>query len=145
MSKDLVLNKKAFHDFEIIESFEAGIVLVGSEIKSLKDHGGSLQDSYVVIKKNELFLENSYIAIYKFSKSFSHDERRERKLLMNRIEINKLAKKVKEKGFSIIPISIYLKKGYAKVKIALAKGKKAYDKRAKLKEREAKASIRKSF
>jgi SsrA-binding protein len=145
MSKDLISNKKAFHDYEIIESFEAGIVLVGSEIKSLKDHGGSLQDAYVIVKKNELFLENSYIAAYKFSKSFPHEERRERKLLMNRIEINKIAKKVKEKGFSIIPLSIYLKKGYAKVKIALARGQKAHDKRAKLKEKEAKSSIKNSF
>ncbi|NGX56858.1 MAG: SsrA-binding protein [Candidatus Anoxychlamydiales bacterium] len=145
MSKDLVSNKKAFYDYEILDTFEAGIVLVGSEIKSLKDHTGSLQDSYVIIKKNELFVENLYIAPYKFSKAFPHEERRQRKLLMHRHEIDKIAKKTKEKGFSIIPLSIYLKKGKAKIKIAIAKGKKAFDKRAKMKEKEDKASLRKIF
>ncbi len=140
--KDLVQNKKAYHDFEILQTFEAGIVLLGSEIKALKNHLASLQDSYVDIKNDELWLINSYIAPYKFSTTFPHKERRKRKLLMHKKEILKIKRKIQEKGFTLIALSIYLKKSRAKVKIALAKGKKAYDKRAKLKEKAQKREIK---
>lgn len=143
--QDLVSNRKAFHDYEILETYEAGIVLLGSEIKSLRDNGGSLQDSYVEIKDDELWLINSSIISYKFSASFTHEERRKRKLLMHKTEIVKLKRKVQEKGMTIIPISIYLKDGRAKVKIAIAKGKKAYDKRAHLKEKSEKREIQKAL
>lgn len=135
---DLVSNRRAFHDYEILETFEAGIVLLGSEIKSLRNHGGSLQDAYVDIRKGSPWLINSSIAPYSHgSAAFNHPERRERKLLMHKREIESLRRSSQEKGLTLIPLAIYLnKKGIAKVKVAIAKGKKAYDKRAALKERE---------
>ena len=113
--------------------------------KSLRNHGGSLSEAYIIIKKNELWLINSYIAPYKFGTAHNHKERRERKLLMHKKEILKLEKKIKEKSLALIPLSLYLKTGIAKVKIALAKGKKTYDKRASIKEKEAKKSIQRSI
>ena len=139
MSKtsDLVSNRKAFHDYEIIDTYEAGIVLLGTEIKSLRQNGGSLQDAYVDFKGFELWLINSSMAPYTYGNLFNHPEKRERKLLMRKKEIEKLKKLKAEKGLQIIPLSIFLnKKGIAKVKIATARGKKAYDKRAALKKKE---------
>ena len=141
MEKDLVSNRKAFHDYEIIDTFEAGIVLLGTEIKSLRNHGGSLQDAYILINGTEAILKNASIAIYSFGGAFNHEDKRERKLLLHKREIEKLKVLSQEKGLSLIPIAIYLKKGIAKVKIATARGKKTYDKRAALKEREHKKSI----
>lgn len=142
---ELVSNRKAGHDYEILETFEAGIVLVGTEIKSLKNHGGSLQDSYVDAKGAEFWLLNSSISPYTFGNVFNHEEKRPRKLLMHKREIAKIRRTVIEKGLVLIPLSIYLnKKGIAKVKIAIAKGKKAYDKRAALKEREDKRSMQRA-
>ena len=141
-SSELVSNRKAFHDFEVLETFEAGIILLGTEIKSLRNHGGSLQDSYVDVKGPDFILLNSSIAPYSFGNLFNHEEKRKRKLLMHKKEMDKLRNTVIQKGLSLIPISIYLnKKGIAKVKIGLAKPKKAYDKRAALKEREDKRSM----
>jgi len=134
---DLVSNRRAFHDYEILETFEAGIALLGTEIKSLRNHGGSLQDAYVDIRKGEPFLINSSIAPYSFGNINNHPERRERKLLMHHREIEYLKKLTQEKGLTLIPLAIYFnKKGFAKVKIAAAKGKKSYDKRAAIKKRE---------
>jgi SsrA-binding protein len=134
---DLVSNRRAFHDYEILETFEAGIALLGTEIKSLRNHGGSLQDAYVDIRKGELWLINSSIAPYSFGNINNHPERRDRKLLMHLREIENLKKLTQEKGLTLIPLSIYFnKKGIAKVKIASAKGKKSYDKRAAIKKRE---------
>ena len=134
---DLVSNRRAFHDYEILETFEAGIILLGTEIKSLRNHGGSLQDSYVDIRKDELWLINSSIAPYSFGNINNHPERRERKLLMHHREIEYLDRLLQEKGLTLIPLSIYFnKKGIAKIKIASAKGKKTYDKRAAIKKRE---------
>ncbi len=134
---ELVSNRKAGHDYEILETFEAGIVLVGTEIKSLRNHGGALQDSYVDARDSSLWLINCSIAPYSFGNIHNHEERRERRLLMHKREIAKLARLKVEKGLQIIPLSMFLnKKGIVKVRIATAKGKKAYDKRAALKERE---------
>ncbi len=141
MEKDLVSNRKAFHDYEIIDTFEAGIVLLGTEIKSLRSHGGSLQDSYVIINATGAYLKNCSIAPYSYGGVFNHEDKRERKLLLHKREIEKLKILSQEKGLTLIPIAIYLKAGIAKVKIATAKGKKNYDKRAALKEREHKKSI----
>ena len=137
-SSELVSNRRAGHDYEILETFEAGIILFGSEIKSLRNHGGSLQDAYVDVRaSNELWLLHASIAPYTFSNVHNHEEKRARKLLMHKREIEKLRHTVKEKGLALIPLSIYLnKRGIAKVKIALAKGKRSYDKRAALKKRE---------
>ncbi len=142
--KELVSNRKAGHDYEILDTFEAGVILLGSEIKSLRNHGGSLQDAYVDVRGAFLTLLNCSIAPYSKGGTgvFNHEERRPRKLLMHKKEIEKLRKSVQEKGLTVIPLSIYLnKKGIAKVKIALAKGKKAYDKRAALKEKADKRSM----
>lgn len=145
-SSELVSNRKAGHDYEILETFEAGLVLVGTEIKSLKNHGGSLQDSYVDVKGPELWLLNSTIAPYTFGNVFNHEDKRPRKLLMHKKEIEKIRRTIVEKGLLLIPLSIYLnKKGMAKVKIAIARGKKAYDKRAALKEREDKRSMQRAI
>lgn len=139
---ELVSNRRAYHDYEILDTYEAGIMLLGTEIKSLRNHGGTLQDAYVDVKGSELWLINSSIAPYSFGNIHNHEERRPRKLLMHKGEIAKLRKQVAEKGLTVIPLSMFLnKRGYAKVRIALAKGKKAHDKRAALKERDAKRAI----
>lgn len=134
---ELVSNRKAGHDYEILETFEAGIILLGTEIKSLRNHGGALQDAFVDVRGPDFLLMNASIAPYSFGNLFNHEDKRPRKLLLHKREIEKLRTTVIQKGLSLIPLSIYLnKKGIAKVKIALAKGKKSYDKRASLKERE---------
>lgn len=142
--KELVSNRKAGHDYEILETFEAGIILLGSEIKSLRNHGGSLQDAYVDVRGPSPTLLNSSIAPYSKGGTgvFNHEERRPRKLLMHKREIEKLRRAAQEKGLAVIPLSIYLNpKGIAKVRIALAKGKKAHDKRAALKEKADRRSM----
>jgi SsrA-binding protein len=141
MAEDLVSNRKAFHNYEISDTFEAGIVLLGTEIKSLRIGGGSLQDAYVIFHHGVMWLKNASIAPYKFGSVFNHEERRERKLLLHKRETLKLRAATDEKGLTIIPLAIYLKNGFAKVKIGIAKGKKAHDKRASIKEREHKRAI----
>lgn len=140
-TKELVSNRKATHNYQILETFEAGVILMGTEIKSLRDNGGSLQDAYVKVVGQEMWLINCSIAPYRFGNVFNHEDRRERKLLMHKREISKLKVSVQEKGFALIPLSIYLKNGRAKVKVALAKGKKAMDKRDDIKARDAKRQI----
>lgn len=143
---ELVSNRKATYDYEILETFEAGIVLLGSEIKSLRNHGGSLQDSYVDVRGRDITLLNSSIAPYSHGGVFNHEERRPRKLLLHKREVEKLRRIVQEKGLAVIPLSIFLnKKGIAKVRIAIAKGKKAYDKRAALKEKEDQRSVKRAL
>ncbi|MES2122528.1 MAG: SsrA-binding protein SmpB [Chlamydiota bacterium] len=139
---ELVSNRKALHDYEVIETFESGIVLVGSEVKSLRAHGGSLQDAYVLVNdRNEVILKNSSIAPYRFGNVFNHVDRRERKLLLHKRETAKLKALSQEKGLTLIPLAMYLKDGFVKVKIACARGKKAYDKRQALKEKDHKRTI----
>jgi SsrA-binding protein len=134
--EDLVSNRKAFHHYEVLETHEAGIILLGTEIKSLRAHGGNLQDAFVVFHQGTPYLKNASIAPYKYGNLFNHEERRERKLLLHKREIAKLQSVVSEKGLSVIPLAMYLKNGFVKVKLAIARGKKAYDKRAALKKRE---------
>jgi len=131
--KVLVKNSKAFYDYFLDDFLEAGIVLTGTEIKSLRDGGGSLSDSYVILRNEEIFLLNMHIAPYKSGNLFNHEPLRTRKLLLNKKEILKYAKAVKEKGLTIVPTKIYLLRGRAKIEIALAKGKKNYDKREAIK------------
>lgn len=138
---ELVSNRRAFHDYEILETFEAGIVLLGTEIKSLRAHGGSLQESYVIISQGIPILKNSSISPYKFGNLFNHTEKRERKLLLHKREILKLHAFCQEKGLTLIPLALYLKNGCAKVKIGVARGKKLHDKRSAVKEREHKKDI----
>lgn len=134
-------NKKAFHNFFISDLYECGIALVGSEVKSVRQGGISLSDSYVQIKNGELILVNTYIKPYENAANFKPEDRRSRKLLMHKAEIEKLDKKVKEKGYSLVPTKVYLKNGLIKVEIGLAKGKKLYDKREVLKEKSIKMDI----
>jgi len=145
MAEDLVSNRKAFHNYEILETFEAGIVLLGTEIKSLRDHGGSLQDAYVVLHHGEAWLKNASIAPYKFGNIYNHEDKRERKLLLHKREILKLKTSTEEKGLTVVPLAMYLNKGIVKVKIAVARGKKAYDKRAAVKAREDKRAIERAM
>ena len=131
--KILVKNSKAFFDYFLDDFLEAGLVLTGTEIKSLREGGGSLSDSYVILRNEEIFLLNMHIAPYKSGNLFNHEPLRTRKLLLNKKEILKYAKAVKEKGLTIVPTKIYLLRGRAKIEIALAKGKKNYDKREAIK------------
>lgn len=146
MMADLVSNRRIFHDYEILETFEAGIILMGTEIKSLRQSGGSLQDAYVDVRKNELYLLQCSIAPYKHGNIYNHEEKRPRKLLMHKREIERLRRATQEKGLALVPLAIYLtKRGFAKVKIAIARGKKRFDKRAALKEREATRSVERAL
>ncbi len=135
-------NKKAFFDFFISDLLEAGIVLEGCEVKSVRAGGASLTDSFVVVKNGEMFLKNAYIKPYEKTSSFKPDERRSRKLLLNKAEILKFERMAKEKGFSIVATKIYFNDaGRVKVEIGLAKGKKLYDKRRSLKDKAVKRDI----
>lgn len=134
--KLIAQNKKAYHDFEIGDKFEAGIVLLGTEVKSLRDGRANLKDSYAKVKKNEVFLVGLHISPYSHASYDNHDPERVRKLLLHRSEIKKLLGKTQERGYSLVPLKVYFKDGRAKVEIALAKGKKEYDKRHSLKKKE---------
>jgi SsrA-binding protein len=131
-------NRKARHDYHIEGVYEAGIVLTGTEVKSLRAGRASLVDGYAIVERGEAWLENVHIPEYSQGTWTNHSTRRRRKLLLNRVEIDKLTGKIKESGFTLVPISIYFKDGKAKVEIALAKGKKDYDKRHSLKEQQDK-------
>ncbi len=129
MNKDIAVNKKAYHDFEIIDTYEAGMVLQGTEIKSVRLGKVQLKESYVSFVHGEAFVKGMNISQYDHGNRFNHEEMRERKLLLNRSEINKLQNKVKLQGLAVIPLKVYLKNGRAKMEIALARGKTLHDKR----------------
>ncbi len=133
--KVVAQNRKARHNYFIEDSYEAGMVLKGTEVKALREGKANLKDGYARIKGGELFLMDVHISPYAFGNRLNHDPLRPRKLLMHGGEIHRLTGKVKEKGFSLIPLSIYFSRGKAKVSLALAKGKKLYDKRETLKRR----------
>ncbi len=131
-------NRKAFHDYFIEEKFEAGIVLRGTEVKSIREGRVNLQESYASIKDNEVYLHHCHISPYSHGNILNHDPTRTRKLLLHRKEINKLIGWTQQKGLTIVPLRIYFsKRGHAKIEIALAKGKKHHDRRESIKEREA--------
>ena len=131
-----ILNRKARHDYFIEEEYECGIELFGTEIKSIRKGSCNIKDSYAVVKNNELFALNIFIAHYTEGNIFNHDERRTRKLLMHKSEIKKLQSKVEVQGYTLIPLKIYFKNNKAKVLLGLCKGKKEYDKRETIKERD---------
>lgn len=139
--KTVCQNKKAGHNYYLDEFLEAGLVLLGAEVKSLRDGRANLVDSYARVKRGEVFLHNMHISPYPFSHGLDLDPTRTRKLLLKRREIRRLIGKTEIKGYSLIPTKVYFKKGRAKVEIALARGKKKYDKRASLKEKELKREI----
>jgi SsrA-binding protein len=134
--KPVTTNRIASHNYELFDRYEAGIVLKGYEVKSIRAGAVNIRDSYVVIKNNEVFLVGSHIAPYSHMTSERYDPTRTRKLLLKRAEINRLVGKVKEKGFTLIPTRIYFKNGIAKLEFALAKGKRLFDKREQIKKRD---------
>lgn len=141
-----IKNKRATFDFEIVETFTAGIVLTGTEIKSVRIGKASLVDSFCYEERGEIWLKNMYIAEYSFGSYNNHATRRDRKLLLQRREIQKLQKSGKETGFTIVPLRVFInERGLAKVVIAIARGKKEYDKRQSIKEREDKRAIDRMF
>ncbi|MFA5778687.1 MAG: SsrA-binding protein SmpB [Elusimicrobiota bacterium] len=143
--KIIATNRKARFNFEILETFEAGIVLDGGEVKSARDGKVDLKDGYVGLEKNEIFLYNINISPYKFTSGgleLEYNPQRPRKLLLHKKEIIKLQNKVNEKGFAIVPTEVYFKNGLVKVEIAVAKGKKLWDKREAIREREENKRIR---
>jgi len=143
--KVVCVNRKARHDYHIEEVFEAGLVLTGSEVKSLRDGRANLKDSYGRILKDEAFLLNAHISPYPAANRFNHDPTRTRKLLLHKQEIRRLAGKVQERGLTLIPLKLYFKNGRAKVELALARGKKLYDKRESLRKKAAQREIERSL
>lgn len=137
-----IKNKKAYFDYTVLEELEAGISLVGTEIKSVRKGSVDLKDSFITIKNGEVFILNMYIAKYEEGNIFNHDERRTRKLLLHKKEITKLKEKVSTEGLTLIPLKLYFKKNHVKVLVGLCKGKKLYDKRASIKERDLKREAR---
>ncbi len=137
-----ILNRKAKYNYQIFDTIEAGIVLTGTEIKSLRLGKANIRDSYVRVKNNEMYIINMHISSYENGNIFNHDETRERKLLLHKKEILKFRDKIKLEGYTIVPLKVYLKNGRAKVLIGLAKGKKNYDKREDIKKRDIERNIR---
>jgi SsrA-binding protein len=137
-----VRNKRAGFDFEIIQSFEAGIMLTGSEIKSIRDGGGSINEAYCLMRDGELYIKNMNIPEYSHGSYANHEPTRLRKLLLKKRELERIDSKIREKGFAIIPVRVFIgERGYAKVEIALARGKKKFDKRNSLKQKETKREM----
>lgn len=141
-----IKNKRATFDYELVETFTAGIVLTGTEIKSIRAGKASLADTYCLIENSEVWVKNMYIAEYEFGSYNNHSARRDRKLLLNRKEIQRLMRSDKEAGFTIVPTRLFInERGLAKLVIALARGKKQYDKRQSIKEREDKRAMDRMF
>ena len=141
-SKVEIKNKKAKYEYEFIETFTAGIQLFGTEIKSIRNNKASISEAYAVMVKNELFIRNMYIADYENGGHFNHESKRDRKLLLNKLELSKINKKIKNKGLTIVPTRLFISSnGWAKMNIAVAKGKKIYDKREDLKTKDIKREI----
>ncbi len=140
----LAVNKKAFHDYAIEDTYEAGIQLLGTEVKSLRDGGVNLKDGYARVERGEVFVYCN-ISPYKAGNINNHDPLRRRKLLLHQGEINRILGKTVQKGYSIVPLKIYFKRGIAKLEIGVARGKKLYDKREDLKKREAGREMAQAF
>jgi len=138
-------NRKAYHDYHIEETIEAGISLLGTEVKSLREGKGNLKDSYVLVKDNEVFLLNCHISPYSHGNITNHEPLRTRKLLLHKKEIERLRGKVAQKGYALVPLKIYFKGSRAKVEVGLAKGKRLFEKRESIKEREAKRTIERAM
>ncbi|MBS4008770.1 MAG: SsrA-binding protein SmpB [Clostridium sp.] len=138
-------NRKAFHDYHIDEKYEAGMVLTGTEVKSIRSGKANLKDSYARIENSEVFIHNMHVSPYEQGNRFNHEPLRKRKVLMNRREISRLIGLTREKGYTLIPLKLYARKGFIKVEIALARGKKQYDKRDAIATKEAKREVERVF
>ncbi len=139
-----IINRKAKHDYFIDSTIECGIVLTGTEIKSIRNGSANLKDSYAYVRNGEVFLINMFIAPYKEGNIFNHDERRKRKLLLHKKEILKLETKIKEESYTLVPLKLYFSKGRAKILLGVCRGKKNYDKRETIKERDLKREYSKN-
>ena len=140
-----IVNRQARHNYQIFDTFEAGIVLTGTEIKSIRNGKANLRDSYANIKNGEVFLLNMHISLYDEGNRFNHNETRTRKLLLHKKEILKLNDKIRLDGYTLIPLKLYFKKNIAKIELGLSKGKKDYDKREAIKERDIKRELEKKY
>ena len=140
-----ILNRKARYDYEIEDTYEAGIVLTGTEIKSIREGKVNIKDSYAIIRNDEIYLLNTHISIYEEGNRFNHEEDRTRKLLLHKKEILKLRDKLEVEGYTLVPLKIYFVKNKAKVLIGVAKGKKNYDKKESIKERDIQRELEKDF
>ena len=138
-------NRKAYHDYTIEETIEGGLQLLGTEVKSLRQGKANLKDSYVIIKDSEVFLINCHISPYSHGNIMNHDPLRTRKLLLKRKEIERLKGKTQQKGYTLIPLKLYFKGSFAKVEVGFAKGKRKYEKRDTIREREAKRTIERAL
>ena len=134
MDKIVATNRKARHEYEVEDTFEAGMVLTGTEVKSLRSGGCSLQDGYAVVRNGEITLKGVHIAPYRHGGDYNVDPVRDRRLLLHRREIGRLSTKLKERGYTLVPLRIYFKRGLAKMELGLGRGRHTYDKRRKLKE-----------
>ncbi len=143
--KVVTTNRRARHDYEILDRFEAGMVLLGSEVKSLRQGHANLKDSFAYVKDGEVWLVGAYIAPYSFSRGGGHDPERPRKLLLHRREIDRIAGKLAEQGLTLVPLSIYFKDGKAKVELGLARGRRTVDKRRALREREQRREMERAL
>lgn len=143
--KTISKNRKARHDFFIEETYETGLVLKGTEVKSLRNGRVNLKDSFARIQNGEVYLHNLHIGEYENGNQFNHEPLRNRKLLLNKKEISKLLGLTQQQGYSLVPLSMYFKNGKAKLELAVAKGKKKYDKRESLKKKDAQREIEKNF
>lgn len=142
----IINNKKIYFEYEVLEEYSAGLCLFGSEVKSLREGKASINEAYCIIENNELFIRNMHISEYKQSSHYNHEVLRDKKLLLNRQEINKIQKKVKEKGFTIAPIKIYTnKKGLFKIDIGLCRGKKSFDKKNSIKEKDLDRELKRNL
>ncbi len=140
-----ILNRKARFDYEISDTYEAGIVLTGTEIKSIRNGNANIKDCYAIIKDDEAYLLNMYIKEYEQGNIFNHNETRTRKLLLHKKEIFKMRDAIMKEGYTLIPLKVYFKGNHAKVEIGVARGKKSYDKREAMKERDIKRDLAKNF
>lgn len=143
--KNITVNRKARHEYEIIQTYEAGIVLQGTEVKSLREGKANLVDSYAALRNGELWLLSAHISEYSQGNINNHEPARDRKLLLNKNEIRKLIGKVNEKGLTLVPLRLYFKNGKVKVELALAKGKKVYDKRESIAKRDRQRDQQREF
>ncbi|MDO8885695.1 SsrA-binding protein SmpB [Candidatus Oleimmundimicrobium sp.] len=144
-NKIVAQNKKAYHDYFIDETYEAGLVLQGNEVKSIRVGKISLKESFAHIKGNEIFLHNMHISPYTFGRIEEQDSRRTRKLLLRKMEIKRLIGKTKEKGYTIIPLKVYFSNNFVKIELGLARGKKLYDKRKTIAEKTAKREVERAL
>ncbi len=140
-----ILNRKARHDYFIETEYECGISLLGTEVKSIRNGNCNIGDSYAIIRKGEVFILNMFVGIYKEGNIFNHVEKRTRKLLMHKKEILKISNKIKLEGYTLIPLKVYLKNNKVKILLGLCKGKKDYDKRESIKERDIKRQLAKNI